>query len=78
MGGMKITSDCSTCYFIVKTFVCWCSFVTTFDYTCSFASIGSFAMLGTCTCSFALTWSFVAFVSNNIGESIMPSTTTFS
>jgi hypothetical protein len=35
-------------------------------------------MLGTCTCSFALTWSFVAFVSNNIGESIMPSTTTFS
>jgi len=36
-----------------------------------FATIGSFVVLGTCTCS------FVTSVSNNVGASIMPSTTTF-
>ncbi len=72
MGGMKITSDCSSCYSTVKTFVCWCFFVTTFDYICSFASIGSFPVLGTCTCLFALTCSFVTSVLDNISASIMP------
>jgi hypothetical protein len=78
MGGMKITNDCLTCYSIVKTFVYWCSFVTTFYFTCSFALIGSFVVFGTCTCSFALTCSFVTFVLDNTGASIMFSTTAFS
>jgi hypothetical protein len=72
MGGMKITNDCSTCYSIVKTFVYWCSFVTTFYFICSFALIGSFVVFRTCTCS------FVTFVLDNTGASIMFSTTAFS
>ncbi len=44
-----------------------CSFVTTYDCTCSFATIGSVPMLGTCICSFA----FVAFVLANTSASRM-------
>ncbi len=55
-----------------------CSFVTTYDYACSFSTIGSIPMLGTCTYSFALVGSFVAFVLANIIASRMPSITIIS